>query len=979
MYEERFFICLGVAALLCIIVSLPLAVIALVLAQRAAREVKELSSRLSDLSRGVRPAGPGTPAVSPTPAAPTPRPQAPTTPAPARAPLEPVLPWGHAAAGAGMSGVSESPAAAVAGPTAPPAPPRAPAAPAPAGKPIRWEELIGQKVLAWVGVIVVIFGAGFFIKYGYDQGWFGRLPWMRVVVPSIFGILLLAGGERFSRKGYRVLARVMTGGGLMAMYSAAFVAWAPLKQPLISDLTAWVLMSAVTGVAVLLAVRYASLTVAIFSLVGGLALPLLVRPERDPGHALFLYLIAVNAGVLALAYFKKWRVLNLLALAGTIINVITWLYSHYYYHDATATEKLPMIVAYMTILWAVFFAVSIVYHTLGRRDPSNLDLPLTLVNVVAYFAGLYVLLREPAYHYMLGPAAAILGAAYLGQGLALRRWAPAEVRFTLLQVAQALGLLTLAIPIQLSGVFIPMAWAVEATVLFWLGLRLADWRLRGVALLVHAASVVALLYYFKEAWSAGGAAVFNARTATIAAVALAMAVSAWLYRRQADADRKPVEGVVTTIAAGIAHVLLMVLIMVEAYRWHETARGGLDSLHLEITEWQQQFLALLWTRDMIVILGLAVYGLMAVGLVTLLRRGFHHAMALVAFAGCAAFLVAGQGDLPALKFVAAWNPVGAAFAGVAACLAMAAVLSQYFTGGVIPRPGRGLATGLRARAMAVTYELLAVGTVLGLYLTELSRANDYVGTLGYELLDQSMPSLAAAGFACVGGIVALRGLWIKSFAHRAAGLAAMAVAVMILASYTCKPGGEAYETILWQPRGVAYVLLIAAMALVAAGYARQMPRASGERRYVWPVLAVLVHLVVLACFSLEAMDFWSAHAERWFPNEAAHAWYARQATLSVGYALYAFLLLAVGIARRSALLRIMALALLGATLAKVMLLDLSRIEAVWRILSFLGLGLLLLAASFLYYKYRHIIFKPETDKADGAASGAPKEDSDGTA
>jgi len=122
---------------------------------------------------------------------------------------------------------------------------------------------------------------------------------------------------------------------------------------------------------------------------------------------------------------------------------------------------------------------------------------------------------------------------------------------------------------------------------------------------------------------------------------------------------------------------------------------------------------------------------------------------------------------------------------------------------------------------------------------------------------------------------------------------------------------------------------------------------------------VLVHVVVLVCFTLEAMDFWDARAHRWFPNEELHAWYARHATLSVGYALYALGLLAAGIRRRAKLLRVMALVLLGGTLAKVMLLDLSRLEALWRILSFLGLGLLLLAASFLYYKYRHIIFRTE--------------------
>ncbi|MCX5683299.1 MAG: DUF2339 domain-containing protein, partial [Planctomycetota bacterium] len=380
-------------------------------------------------------------------------------------------------------------------------------------KPFRLEEWLGLRGLAWAGVIVVLLGTAFFIKYGYDQGWFGRLPWMRVVVPSFIGLALIAAGEYFSRKAYRILSRVTTGGGLTALYGAAFVAWAPLRQPLVGDATAWVFMAVITVVAIILAVRYSSLTVSIFSLVGGLAVPLLVRPERDPGHALFLYIAGVNLGVLGVAYFKKWRVLNLLALAGTTINVIAWLYSHYWYHGQTAVEKLPMVVTYMTVFWALFFAVSIAYHLVGRRNPSSLDLPLTLVNAVAYFAGLYILLRTN-HHFWLGPAAAILGAAYLAEGLIVRRLAPAQARFVLLQVAQALGLLTLAIPIQLSGVFIPMAWAAEAVVLFWLGLRLADRRLRAVGLAVHAASIIALCYYAREAWETAGMTVLNARTAT---------------------------------------------------------------------------------------------------------------------------------------------------------------------------------------------------------------------------------------------------------------------------------------------------------------------------------------------------------------------------------------------------------------------------------------------------------------------------------
>jgi hypothetical protein len=961
MRDEQFFICLGVPALLLLLTGLPVAVIALVIAVKAGRRIARIETQLlrpqapsaAETMRAAaeaRAAQPAPPTAQPAPA--------PARPAPVVDREYPAAPAAGSVATGSVATGSVAAGSVAAGSTG------ASAAAAAAKKPFRWEEWVGLRGLSWAGVIVVLLGTAFFIKYGYDQGWFGRLPWMRVVAPAFIGLALLAAGEYFSRKAYRILSRVTTGGGLTALYGAAFVAWAPLRQPLVGDATAWVFMAVITVVAVILAVRYSSLTVSIFSLVGGLAVPLLVRPERDPGHALFLYIAGVNLGVLGVAYFKKWRVLNLLALAGTTINVVAWLYSHYWYHGQAAVEKLPMIVTYMTIFWALFFAVSIVYHLVGRRDPSSLDLPVTLVNAVAYFAGLYVLLRVD-HHFWLGPAAAMLGAAYLAEGLLVRRLAPAQMRFILLQVAQALGLLTLAIPIQLSGVFIPMAWAAEAVVLFWLGLRLGDWRLRAAGLAVHAASIIALGYYAEEAWETAGMAVFNARTATFGGVALAMAVSAWLYRRQ-SAGKRTVESIIVSVAAAVAHLGLMLTISIEVFRWHETAAAEMRKQARSDLYEQLQNLA--WMRDAILAGGLAAYGVLAAVLASIFRRTFHHAFALVAFAACFVVLFVGQGDLPELKFVAGWNDVGATFAAVAACLAVAALLAYF----VATAPPTG-------RAMTITYELLAFGVLLGLYFTELSRAENYVSAheyaghreTGLALASQTVPSLWAAGFAAMAALVMLRGFWIMSLAHRAAALTAAAVACFILlVSMVYSRTG--YDTVLWQPRGMAFVVLAAMMALGAVGYARRMPVQSLERRCVLPALSVLVHVAVLVCFTLEAVDFWNARAHRWFPNEELHAWYARHATLSVGYALYALGLLAVGIRRRATLLRIMALVLLGGTLAKVLLLDLSRLEALWRILSFLGLGLLLLAASFLYYKYRHIIFRAESapeakEKSDGHA------------
>jgi len=542
-------------------------------------------------------------------------------------------------------------------------------------------------------------------------------------------------------------------------------------------------------------------------------------------------------------------------------------------------------------------------------------------------------------------------------------------------VAQALGLLTLAIPIQLSGVFIPMAWAAEAVVLFWLGLRLGDWRLRAAGLAVHAASIIALGYYAEEAWETAGMAVLNARTATFGGVALAMAVSAWLYRRQ-SAGKRTAESIVLSVAAAVAHLGLALTIGIEVFRWHETAAAEMRKQTR--SDLGEQLRNLAWMRDAILAVGFAAYGVLAAALASIFRRTFHHAFALVAFAACFVVLLVAQHDLPELKFVAGWNDVGATFAAVAAALAIAALLAYF----VATAPPTG-------RALTLAYELLAFGVILGLYLTELGRAENYVASharvlvtlvpldqagyreTGLALASQTRPSLWAAGFAAMAALVMLRGFWIMSMAHRAAALAAAAVACIILL-VSMVDSRTGYDTVLWQPRGMAFVLVAAAMALGAAGYARRMPPQASERHYVLPVLSVLVHVVVLVCFTLEAMDFWDTRAHRWFPDEELHAWYARHATLSVGYALYALGLLAVGIRRRATLLRIMALVLLGGTLAKVMLLDLSRLEALWRILSFLGLGLLLLAASFLYYKYRHIIFRTESapeakEKSNGHA------------
>ena len=79
---------------------------------------------------------------------------------------------------------------------------------------------------------------------------------------------------------------------------------------------------------------------------------------------------------------------------------------------------------------------------------------------------------------------------------------------------------------------------------------------------------------------------------------------------------------------------------------------------------------------------------------------------------------------------------------------------------------------------------------------------------------------------------------------------------------------------------------------------------------------------------------------------------ARQLTLSIVWAAYAVVLVAAGLARDNRPIRLLAIVLFAITIAKVFLVDLAELDRVYRMLSVIGLGLLLLTASYLYQRFR---------------------------
>jgi uncharacterized membrane protein len=127
---------------------------------------------------------------------------------------------------------------------------------------------------------------------------------------------------------------------------------------------------------------------------------------------------------------------------------------------------------------------------------------------------------------------------------------------------------------------------------------------------------------------------------------------------------------------------------------------------------------------------------------------------------------------------------------------------------------------------------------------------------------------------------------------------------------------------------------------------------AGQARssYEYAGLLVGANVLTLLLISAEINSYWHLRT-----MDDATAALSLLASLSVAWALYGTALVIVGIQRRYAPLRYLAIALLLLTVAKVFLVDLSELGGIYRIIGFMGLGLCLLLGAWLYQRFRGII------------------------
>jgi uncharacterized membrane protein len=165
------------------------------------------------------------------------------------------------------------------------------------------------------------------------------------------------------------------------------------------------------------------------------------------------------------------------------------------------------------------------------------------------------------------------------------------------------------------------------------------------------------------------------------------------------------------------------------------------------------------------------------------------------------------------------------------------------------------------------------------------------------------------------------------------------------------------NTLIFNARMATYAVAIAVLGIVA-WYGRLRTDEMGQNAAAGAVVAL--NLLALIALGHEIADYYAWQMAELHPRlgrwtstswaEVRRVEIARDFTYSALGMAYGAGLMIIGLWRRSAFVRWQALVLIAATIVKVFVYDVSELDRAYRILSFIVLGVLLLAISFVYQR-----------------------------
>lgn len=320
----------------------------------------------------------------------------------------------------------------------------------------------GQKWLLIIGIVTMVFGVGYFLKYSFEQGWIG--PAGRVSMAYVWGIVFLAAGNLFRKKDYETFGLYLAGGGIATLYFSTFAAFQ--LYHLIGQLPSFAIMVLITTLAATLAIVYDTKWLAVLGLIGGFLTPVLLSTGQDNQIALMSYMTLLNLGLLGIAFYKKWDLLNIFGFIFTYLLYAVWFNSHY-----DRMKFWPSII-FLNAFYVIYSIIPFAYQFFRKESEKMEGFVIILPNSLLAFGGSYYMITNYAAIEWVSVVTISYAVLFLAMASYLARAGKQDQESFVVLIAKAALFLVITIPVIFSKHWITVFWAAQAAVLLWTGVRL---------------------------------------------------------------------------------------------------------------------------------------------------------------------------------------------------------------------------------------------------------------------------------------------------------------------------------------------------------------------------------------------------------------------------------------------------------------------------------------------------------------------------
>jgi uncharacterized membrane protein len=803
-----------------------------------------------------------------------------------------------------------------------------------------WEALIGGKLLNRIGALALIIGVGFFLKYAFDKNWITES--VRVLIGVLIGASALLVASRSHRKGLQIFAQGLVGAGIAILYLSVYASFN--FYTLISQPVAFAMMAGVTIIAFTQAFKYNSFAVSFLGWLGGFLTPILLSSGESLEASFFTYLALLDIGLIVVLLRKDaWFILEPLSLLGTYALYYSWFNQHYTDNDLALT------LVFLVVFWGLFHALNVARGMNRGSSYPELRRWEALVNAALFTTALFDLIN-PHHHEWMALATAIAGMFYVVTALVVERRRPDAALPVVGYLLTAVVLFAIAVVTEFDSFNIVIAWTAEALLVLWAGVKLQRRYLWWAGCALLALSSLTLLglngslgYGLLEEFRL----LVNPRFLAFVFLAGTIGFSIHLLRGIGDA--------VPSVLVEMLHYTWIVLaaiavsmemndhfrsLMVGTSQVQEGVLGYRRFMMLGLM-WALCSLPLLWSTVRQYRRPLYIAGLALLVLTVLMLLGTDGRL----------------GYKPIETFQPLLNLRAAAYLIAAGAIGMAIFFLKR----------------LGEHRNDAFIEVLHYGWILVLLVLMTIETNDFFRRAMIHSDGLAKDALSFSRYMVLAVVWAITSLPLigSSAQHYVRPTLFGGIWILLTASCLAAIRGIAFDPLAWfVPLLNVRVLSIAMIIVASVAAGLWLKRAGGFSTWVPEmrnVIRIALVVLLLVMTTGEIRDFFQRDiAVPSSGNEESletirNLENLQQMSLSGGWLVFSILLMGYGIWRRARSLRILAIGLFGFTILKIFIYDLSFLETVYRIVSFIALGVILLAVSYLYQRYRAIIFEPSPD------------------